>query len=193
MSLTSSEKKSVENPSRVTRLLPLLARICPILCLFLLLAPGQAVAADHYVGIGAHFWKTIDDLAGDGFDDIEEDGYAFLASYRYEPRGLFFLQGEVEYHPDGFGGSRESTLVPVGYLGFGGTWYVAVGIGTSIATDLDGDMSDPFWSGRVGRAFDVLPGIGVDIHLNYRADAFDELEDASTDAITVGATVRFNL
>ncbi|MEM1176768.1 MAG: hypothetical protein AAGM22_00360 [Acidobacteriota bacterium] len=189
----SPRNDSPRRPSPAARLHPTLVRLCCIAGLFLLLAPGQALAADHYVGIGAHFWKTIDDLAGDGFDDIEEDGYAFLLSYRYEPRGLFFLQGEVEYHPDGFGGSTDSTLVPVGYLGFGGTWYVAVGIGSSISSDLDGDISDPFWAGRVGRAFDVLPGIGADIHLNYRADAFDELEDASTDAITVGATIRFNL
>ncbi|MEO1082906.1 MAG: hypothetical protein AAFY88_01550 [Acidobacteriota bacterium] len=197
MRFITSPKLSVTRSSptpRRTRRLPIsLVRSCCIAGLFLLLAPGQAVAADHYLGIGALFFKTIDDLAGDGFDDIEEDGYAFLASYRYEPRGLFFLQGDVEYYPDGFGGSTDGTLVPVGYLGFGGSWYVAVGIGSSISGDLEDDISEPFWAARVGKAFDVLPGIGADIHLNYRADAYEELEDASTDAITVGATIRFNL
>lgn len=169
-----------------------LCSACLMVGLFLLL-PGQAAAADHYVGIGAHFWKTVDDLAGDAFDGIEDDGFAIVVGYRYEPRGLFFLQVDAEYHPDGFGGSRESAVVPVGYVGFGGSWYVAVGVGVSFASDFIDDVSDPFWSARVGKAFDVLPGIGVDIHLNYRADAFEELEDASTDAITVGASVRFNL
>ena len=161
--------------------------------LLCLLMPGQAAAADHYIGIGAHFWKTLDDLADDGFDGVEDDGYAVMLSYRYEPRGLFFLQGDVEYHPDGFGGSTDSAVVPVGYLGFGGSWYAAVGIGVSLSSDFDSDVSDPFWAARIGKAFDVLPGIGVDLHLNYRADAFDELENASTDAITVGASIRFNL
>ncbi|MEM6796930.1 MAG: hypothetical protein AAF725_23350 [Acidobacteriota bacterium] len=169
------------------------ARVCLILGLFLLIPAASASAAEHWLSLGAHFFRTLDDLADDGFDDIEDDGYAIVLGYTYKPRGLFYLAGEIEYYPDGFGGSTDGSVVPIGYAGIGGSWYAAVGLGATFSGDFDDNVSDPFYLARLGKRFDVLPGVGVDIYLNYRADAFDALEDASTDTITLGGAVRFNI
>ncbi|MEL7061259.1 MAG: hypothetical protein AAGN46_14650 [Acidobacteriota bacterium] len=158
---------------------------------------GEAFAAEHRLGIGARFFKTVDDIGDDlfddGFDGIEEDGFSYILNYRLEPGGLIHFEGELQYFPDGFGGSTDSALSPAVLVGIGGTFYGAAGVGVTFSDDFEDDVSEPFWIGRVGWELDLLPGISLDINANYIADAFDELDDASTDAITLGALVRFSL
>lgn len=153
---------------------------------------SPAVAADHSLGLGAHFWKTVDDLADDGFGDIEDEGFAYLVSYQYIPRGIFRFEIDLEYSDDGFGGYADETLSPIGMILVGSGLYVGAGIGVTLADGID-DVSDPFYVGRIGWELAILGTLSVDIHANYRAGAFDELEDASTDAITLGAVARFRL
>ena len=47
---------------------------------------------------------------------------------------------------------------------------------------------------EANRCFDLLllPRLRLDINANYRADAFSALDQADTDAITLGASVRFS-
>ncbi|MEM8932767.1 MAG: hypothetical protein AAGE94_16400 [Acidobacteriota bacterium] len=162
--------------------------------LVFVLAPAAASADDrgHTFGIGAQFWRTLDDVGDDlldnGLDNIEDDGYGLLVSWRYEPMGLFFVQVDAQYFDDGISGDGDADVAPVAYIGIGHGWYAAAGIGAT----LDGN-SDSFFAGRIGRNIDLLPGISVDLHANYYADAFEALEDATSDAITLGATVRFHL
>ena len=151
-----------------------------------------ALAADHSIGLGAHFFKTIDDLADDGFSNVEDDGYAYAVSWKIEPEGIFFLEIDAEYYPDGFAGSTEGTLLPSAFVGVGHGWYAAVGLGVAFSDGLSDDVSDPIWTGRVGFDWSVLPGLSLDVNANYRAGAFDELEGASTDAITLGAMIRIS-
>lgn len=162
------------------------------LCVQTLCLPTAALAADHSIGLGAQFFKTVDDLADDGFGEIEDDGYGYVASWKIEPQGIFFFEFDVEYYPDGFGGSLDSTVVPSAFVGVGHGLYAAVGVGAAFSSDFEDDVSDPIWTGRVGFDWSILPGLSVDIHANYRADAFDALEDASTDAVTLGAMVRIS-
>lgn len=54
-------------------------------------------------------------------------------------------------------------------------------------------VSDPFYAARVGLDFVLLPRIHLDVNLNYRAGTFDELDEASSDTITLGAALRFGL
>lgn len=152
----------------------------------------QALAAEHSIGLGAHFFKTVDDLADDGFGDIEEDGFAYALSWKIEPEGIFFFEIDAEYYPDGFAGATDATLVPSAFLGVGHGWYAAVGLGFAYSDDLTDDVSDPIWTGRVGFDWSILPGLSLDMNANYRAGAFDELESASTDAITIGASIRIS-
>jgi hypothetical protein len=164
-----------------------------MLFLVLVVAPSPAAAAEHRLGVGAHFWKTVDDIADDGFGDIEDEGYALVLSYRYEPGGFLFFQFDVDYYQDGFGGTTENAFSPMVMIGAGGTFYVAAGIGVTVADQFDGSVSDPFYVGRVGIEIDLLPGISIDIHANYQASAFAELENVETDATTLGALVRFSM
>ncbi|MCP4657454.1 MAG: hypothetical protein GY856_18775 [bacterium] len=154
---------------------------------------AAAGAAEHRLGLGVHYWRTVDDLADEGFEDIEDDGLSYLVSYQYVPRGLFRFEIDLEYYGDGFAGSTESAFSPVGYIVVGSGFYVAAGVGVTISDGLEDDVSDPFFSGRVGFVFDLLPGVGLDLNANYRANAFSELDDADTNAITLAALVRFSL
>lgn len=164
-----------------------------LLFMVCVLAASPAAAAEHRLGLGAHFWKTVDEIADDGFGDIEEDGYAFVLSYRYEPGGFLFFQVDVDYFKDGFGGATDPAFAPMAMIGAGGTFYVAVGIGVTVADEFDGSVSDPFYVGRVGFELDLLPGVSVDIHANYQADAFSEVDNFQTDATTLGAVLRFSM
>ena len=156
------------------------------------LAPA-ASAAEHRLGIGAHFWKTVDDLVDDTFSDIEDDGLAYVLSYQYIPRGLLRLEIDLEYYDDGFGGSPEGAISPLAYVLIGRSLYGGVGVGVTFSDGLDDDVSDPYFAARLGYELHLLPGLSVDINANYRADAFNDLDQADTDAITLGALLRFNL
>lgn len=173
--------------------LPLLAT----LLLVTLLNPGLAEAAEHRLGVGAHFWRTVDDITDDifdgPFDGIEDDGFAWVVSYQYVPKGLFRLELDVEYYDGGFAGSPDSAYTPIGFILFGGNFYAGVGIGFTVSNGLEDDVSDPFYAARLGWELDLLPGISVDINANYRAEAFNDLDEASSDAITLGAILRFNI
>ena len=173
---------------------PLAQRIGLVLLLSVFIAClGQPVlAAEHSIGLGAHFFSTLDDLADDGFDDIEDDGYAYVVSWKIEPEGIFFFEIDAEYYPDGFAGATDATLVPSAFLGVGHGLYAAVGLGVAYSDDFTDDVSDPIWTGRVGFDWSILPGLSLDMNANYRAGAFDELESASTDAITIGASIRIS-
>ena len=151
-----------------------------------------AAAAEHRIGIGAHFWKTVDDLADDGFDDIEEDGLAWVVSYQYLPRGLLNFEIDLEYYDDGFGGSTEGSWAPIGFVLLGNRIYVGAGVGVTVLDGLD-DVSDPFYVGRVGYQIDLLGALRLDINANYRANAFSELDEADTDAVTLGVHLRVKL
>lgn len=158
-------------------------------------SPSQA--AENRFGLGVQFFKTIDDVADDVGDDslanIEDDGYAIVASYQRIPRGLFRFEIDVEYYESGFGGSGEDSLTPLAFILVGRSLYVGVGVGATFASDLSDNVSDPFFAARIGYELDILPGLSIDINANYRAGAFSDLDEFDTDAATLGAIVRFNL
>ena len=157
-----------------------------------LISSSDLSAAEHRLGVGVHYWKTLDNLADDRFGSIEEEGRAWVFSYQYVPAGLFRFEVDLEYADDGFGGSTSSSYSPVGYVLLGSGLYGGIGIGFTSSGGLMDDFSDPFYAARLGFEMKLLPGLGVDINGNYRAGAFDELGDASSDAITLGASVRFS-
>lgn len=172
---------------------PRLAPFLLALVALVALAPA-AEAAEHRLGVGAQFWKTVDDLADDGFGDIEDDGFSWVVGYQYRPSGLLSFELDLEWAGDGFGGSTESAYSPIAFILVGHGFYAGVGAGVTVSDGFeDDDVSDPFWIGRVGWDVALLPGLSVDVNANYRAGAFDELEGTSTDAITLGAVLRFSL
>jgi hypothetical protein len=150
-------------------------------------------AAEHRLGGGVHYWQTVDDLRDEGFDEIDEEGRSLVLSYQYVPAGLVKIQLDAEYFEEGFGGAAEEALSPQLYLVLGSRLYAAVGVGLTYSDGFEDSWSDPFYAARVGLDFLLLPRTRLDLNANYRADAFSELEEAETDAITLGAVVRFRL
>jgi len=54
-----------------------------LLCTSLLvLAAGARADAAHRLGLGAHYWTTVDDV---NIDNVDEDGVSWIASFQYWP------------------------------------------------------------------------------------------------------------
>ena len=160
----------------------------------LLLASFTFAESAHRLGVGAHYWKTIDDLDKEGVDDIDEDGFSYLATYTYKP-ALLGLGLDVEWKDEGFAGSPEAVYEPQAYLILGDALYGAAGIGGYYS---DGEFADdPFYAFRAGLDIELLPSVFLDIHGNYRFETWDSLSDDAadidSDTITFGAALRIGL
>ena len=131
-----------------------------------ILPSSDLSAAEHRLGVGVHYWKTLDSLAGDRFGDIKDEGQAWVASYQYVPAGMFRFEIDLEYDKDGFGGSSESSYSPVAYVLFGAGLYGGVGVGVTTSSGLTNDFSDPFYAARLGFEKKLVPGLGIDINLH---------------------------
>lgn len=149
-------------------------------------------AAEHRIGAGVHYWRTVDDLAEENFD-VDRDGLAKVLTYQYVPGGLLRLEVDLEYFDKGFGGATEEAYSPQVYLLLGGGWYAGLGAGLTYSSGFADDFSDPFYAARLGLDMELLPRFHIDINANYRFDAWSELGDADTDTVTLGALVRFGI
>lgn len=167
------------------------ARICLAMLLVAVPLARAASAADHSLGPGVHYWRSLDDLAEKGFPDIDDSGVSWLVSYLYDLEGPLKFALELEYFPDGYSGSTDSAIAPQALVLFGGKLYGGVGAGVTASDSIDGTFSDPYFMTRIGLVLPVLPHVSVDLNLNYQADAFNELGSVESDAITLGAILRF--
>lgn len=156
-------------------------------------AGAPATAAEHLLGGGVHYWQTLDDLADEGFETIDDEGESFVLSYQYVPAGLFKLQIDAEYFEKGFGGATEEAIAPQVYLLVGNRLYAGVGVGMTYSDEFEDSWSDPFYAARVGLDFAILPRTHLDLNANYRSNAFSQLDEADTDTVTLGAVLRFRL
>lgn len=160
------------------------------LMLLAALVAVPALAADHSIGVGLHHWQTVDDLADDGFEDLEEEGTSGIISYQFLPEGIFTLEADLEYFADGFGGSTESAFSPQAYVLVGHGLYAGAGVGVVYS---DGDTSDPFYAARVGFKFSLIPRLAIDVNANYRFDDWSLIEEVDTDTVTLGALLRLRI
>jgi hypothetical protein len=156
------------------------------------LAGVPALAGSHQIGGGVHYWKAVDDI---DVDDVDEDGFSYVASYRYKPAMLLALQAEVEVFPDNFLGIEEKVYAPQAMLILGSGIYAGLGVG---AYYFDGDFADePFYILRAGLDLEVLPRVHLDLNGNYYFSDFDDLSDleenVNSDTITLGAALRLEL
>lgn len=153
---------------------------------------SPADAGQHRLGFGFHWWKTVDDLKDQGFNDIESDGVSQIFSYQYLPGGLIKFEADVEYFKDGFGGATSSAWSPQFFVLVGGFVYGGVGVGVTNSSSIDGNWSDPYYAARAGLDLLLLPKIHLDINANYRFDAWKELDNVDTETLTLGAIARFS-
>jgi hypothetical protein len=146
-----------------------------------------AFAGDHRIGLGGHYWKTVDDI---DITDIDEDGIALVLSYQYKPT-LLGLQFDVEIADKSLTGKNETVYSPQVFLIAGGLVYGGLGIGVNYA---DGKFSDkPFYVLKAGLDIELLPLIHLDINANYRFEDWDTdkiEEDIDTDTVTLGLVGR---
>ncbi|MEM6455501.1 MAG: hypothetical protein AAF772_10435 [Acidobacteriota bacterium] len=151
--------------------------------------PSPTHAAEFRLGAGLHYWNAAEDLID---DRLEEDGLGGVITLQYVPDGLFRLGLDVEILPDGFPGANDSeALAPVAFVMVGRSGlYAGLGVGVTFG-DGGGSPSDPFYVGRLGFDFEIVPSVHLDVHADYRADAVSELDSPDVDTITVGAAVRF--
>lgn len=171
-------------------------RKCIATCLLalLLIGPGviQGLAAEHRIGGGAHYWRTIDDIDNVDNEEFDEDGLAYLASYQYVPGSFFKLELDLEIFPDGIGGTGDTVLAPQAFALLGSGIYGGLGIG-AFYTDSDFG-EDPFYVVRAGIDLELLPALRLDINANYHFTDFDSIktidQDVDTDTITLGAMLR---
>lgn len=176
----------------ISRYSRLLALAFVVLCCWAFIAAPVA-AAEKRLGFGARYFRTIDDLDDEGFDDIEDDGYSLVGSLQIAPRGLFSFLFDLEYFEDGYGGASADTLSPQALVVIGHGLYAGVGVGVNYSDDLPDELSDPFYIARAGFQMELVPRIFLDINANYHANAFEALDEADTDAVTLGALVRFGI
>ena len=159
--------------------------------LAVLTSASAALAGAHRFGVGANYWKTIDNLEVEDATNIDETGLSWLASYQYAPAGLFKLEIDLEYYPELAG---EKTLwSPEAFVLVGGTIYAGAGVGIYYS---DGIFNNsPFFMLRAGLDFAILPFLSLDINANYRFNDWNSLDtsDLDTDTIRLGAAVRFSM
>ena len=160
---------------------------CWVAALALVSTPA---AAEFRLGGGVNYWRTLDDLEDEGFDDIDESGLSYVLSYQYVPGGLLRLEIDVEYFDEGFGGAASEAISPQGYLLVGSGFYAGLGVGVTYSDDFEDEVSDPFYGAKLGVDFELLPNFHLDVYANYRFDAWSELEEVDTDTVFLGAVVR---
>lgn len=143
----------------------------------------------HRIGAGANYWRVLDDVDA---DNIDKDGFSWLATYQYQPAAMLKLEADLEVFPDGFQGIDSEVYAPEVYLVLGSTLYGAVGAGILYA---DGDFAeDPFYALRAGLDLEILPQLYLDLNVNYRFAKTTDLsavaEDIDTNTMTLGAALR---
>jgi len=163
-----------------------------LLLLSLLLFGSLSLRAEdgkHYLGVGVNYWQVIEDI---DVDDIEEDGFSYLAAYRYDG-GLLSLQAEVEAFPEDYAGAPKNVISPQALVILGESLFVAAGAGIQYS---DGEFADePYFLLRAGLSLIGLGPVQIDLHATYLftdAGAFD-VDDIDTDTLTLGAMFRIEL
>lgn len=172
---------------RTTRMMKTAGLLAMTLLCLTTLTAAPAVAAEHRFGVGIHYWRAVDELGDGSFD---RNGAAGMLSYQYVPVGLFKLEGDVEYFPKGFGGSDDTAWSPQVYALVGGRFYAGVGAGVIYSPSFDDNLSDIFYAARIGGDFVILPRLHLDLNANYRFKDWNEIDQADTDTITLGAVFR---
>ena len=148
---------------------------------FLFLAT-TATDSQAGLGLGIHYWKTLEDIGdSDGFDTAS---LGYLGVFSFGPALLNF-EIDVEYVPNYWGDS--GLLQPSAYVFIGHYIYGGLGVGISY---LDGEMADdPFFDLRAGVKLSFF-----DLFASYRFLSFEEVGDLESDdlnSLTFGALIKF--
>ena len=163
------------------------------ICVLALLAAGfaaPAMAGEHRIGGGLHYWQSVNQL-DDNFPDFEvqDDGFSEVVSYQYLA-GFLRFEAAAEYFDKGFQGSRDWAISPQVYVLAGRGFYGGLGVGVTYSDFANGSWSDPYYIAKAGIDFLLLPKIHLDVNADYRFLKWEDLDNYDSDTITFGATVR---
>lgn len=147
-------------------------------------------ASAQRIGVGAHYWRTVDSM-GDGFD---RDGLAYVITYQAPLLPLVKLQADLEMFPRGFAGADRRVYAPQALGIVGGVVYGGAGAGILYS---DGGFADRlFYLVRAGLDLPVLPNLRLDVHANYHFSEWKGIHDVpdkvSSDTVTLGAALRLS-
>lgn len=154
--------------------------------LWLAVPATVSAAAEQRFGLGIHYWRAVSDLDR----SFDRSGAAGMLSYQVVPVGLFKVEGDLEYFPKGFGGADTTAWSPQIYLLVGNRLYAGVGAGVIYSKSFSGELSDVFYAARVGTDLVLLPRLHLDVNASYRFKDWNQVQQASTDTITLGALLR---
>lgn len=156
------------------------------------LIASATIAADHQIGVGIHYWQTVDSIEGD-FGTVDDAGESYLFAYQIRPSQYFRWELDLEFYDEGFQGADEIAISPVAYALVGKGIYGGLGVGIIYSDGfVDDNFSDTFYVARAGFDVDLLPHTKIDLHGSYRVGEFDLIDEPSSDTISLGALVRFD-
>lgn len=161
--------------------------------LVLLLAAAPVEAIEARLGLGIHLWTSAGDLWEDPGSGKESD-LAALLSYQLVLLRPLKLQLDLEYFPNGFGGTGIVAVSPQGLIVLGDRWYVAAGVGWVYNKhQVEGNLSDIIYLARVGIDVPLFRRLHLDVSANRQAPETSGLTQIDEDNVTFAAVVRVRL
>ncbi len=151
-----------------------------------ILAPG---AHAQGIGIGTHYWRTVDEIS----DEFDRDGFSWVFSFQGSIAPLVRYQLDLERFSGDFAGTTKSVYAPQALIIGGRVLYGGAGIGILYS---DGDFANrPFYLLRAGVELPILPRIRLDLNANYHFLDIKGFGDSrvNTDALSFGAMLRLKL
>ncbi len=160
--------------------------------LALFLATVPAAAIEHRLGLGMHVWRPLAQIRDEPLGGATND-LAALVSYQLVLYRPLKLQADLEFFPNGFGGSGEEAWSPQGLIVVGDRLYAAVGAGVFYSTNLAGNFSSAVYIARLGADLPVSPRLHLDLSADQRASDLDGLTRTDGKTVTFAVTVRVAL
>ncbi len=171
------------------------ALVTVLIAIPLLLMGATTASADsnYTLGVGLHYWDSLDTVVDSEFD-FEDSGYSLLLAWQWAPENLIQFEIDLEYFEDGFAGATGEAFSPMALVLLDlPVLYVGAGVGVTLSDDFSDNVSDPFYLARAGFHIGLLPRLALDLHLDYRFDVWEEIDNYDSDTITLGAILRFKL
>ena len=142
-----------------------------VLCGVVLAGPAAATEPRHRIGLGVHYWRTLEDIA---FSEADENGIAWVITYQHKLAAMLRVELDLELLPDAYA-AADGLWAPEALIILGSGVYAGLGVGTYVSSGHWGE--DPFFMLRVGFDAEVLPMLYLDINANYRFEEWDDITE----------------
>lgn len=158
----------------------------------LLLAAAPVAGIENRIGLGVHLWTPAGELRENPLA-MDENELTGLVSYQLVLFRPLKLQMDLEYFPNGFGGTGIVFVFPQAFIVLGDRWYVAAGAGWFYSSRIEGKTSDVVYLARIGTDVPVRPRLHLDVFAERRAPEPSGLSRLDEDTISFAAVLRLRL